>query len=128
MKRRKETIIKLVVKLAYPEEKCFTSIQISRQEMVRSRLRHSLQKFYLISVKFILFLIVAGIDEGDEAISSYAREEDDFEDVEYRELDTERLAFEVSETDTKGITVAAVDRLKANEVDDKNSEDTTGNN
>lgn len=70
-----------------------------------------------------------GIDEGDEAISNYSREEDDEpEDVEYRELDTDRLAFEASEIDTKGITVAAMDRLKANEVDDDNTEDSTGNN
>lgn len=57
-----------------------------------------------------------GIDDGDEAISSYVREEDDIEDMQYKELDTERLAFEASETDTTGITVAAADRLKANNV------------
>lgn len=67
-----------------------------------------------------------GIDEGDEAISSYVRDEDDdFEDVQYRELDTERLAFEASEIDTKGITVATVDRLKVNNVAD-NNKDVTG--
>ncbi|EFN75875.1 zinc finger CCCH domain-containing protein 15 homolog [Harpegnathos saltator] len=59
-----------------------------------------------------------GIDDGDEAISSYVREEDDYEDIQYRELDTERLAFEASETDTTGITVAAADRLKINNVAD----------
>lgn len=60
-----------------------------------------------------------GIDDGDEAISSYARdEEDDSEDVQYRELDMERLASEASEIDTKGITVASVDRLKAQNVTD----------
>ncbi|XP_077264421.1 zinc finger CCCH domain-containing protein 15 homolog [Temnothorax americanus] len=66
-----------------------------------------------------------GIDEGDEAISSYAREEeDDFEDVQYRELDTDRLAFEASEIDINGITVAAEDRLKASNATD-NNKDTT---
>ncbi|EZA47487.1 hypothetical protein DMN91_005069 [Ooceraea biroi] len=65
-----------------------------------------------------------GIDDGDEAISSYAREEDDdSEDVQYRELDMDRLASEASEIDTKGITVAAADRLKAQETadDDKDA-------
>lgn len=55
-----------------------------------------------------------GIDEEDEAICNYVREEDDdIEDVQYRELDTDRLAFEASEIDTNGITVASMDRLKA---------------
>ncbi|KAM0728347.1 Zinc finger CCCH domain-containing protein 15-like protein [Formica fusca] len=64
-----------------------------------------------------------GIDEGDEAISSYVREdEDDSEDVQYRELDTERLAFEASEIDTNGITVATVDRLKVNSIADNNKD------
>ncbi|XP_032689371.1 zinc finger CCCH domain-containing protein 15 homolog [Odontomachus brunneus] len=65
-----------------------------------------------------------GIDDGDEAISSYVREEDDYEDIQYRELDTDRLAFEASETDTMGITVAAADRLKVNSIadNDKNVE------
>ena len=72
-------------------------------------------------------LIVTGIDEGDEAISSYAREEDDSEeDVQYRELDTDRLAFEASEIDTNGITVATVDRLKVNSISENNM-DITGN-
>lgn len=72
--------------------------------------------------KYHVLLIIVGIDDGDEAISSYVREEDDYEDVQYRELDTERLAFEASETDTTGITVAAADRLKVNSVanDDEN--------
>ncbi|KAL6432346.1 hypothetical protein ACFW04_006755 [Cataglyphis niger] len=66
-----------------------------------------------------------GIDEGDEAISSYVREDDDSEDVQYRELDTERLVFEASEIDTNGITVATEDRLKVNSVAD-NNKDITG--
>ncbi|OAD54048.1 Zinc finger CCCH domain-containing protein 15 like protein [Eufriesea mexicana] len=53
-----------------------------------------------------------GIDDGDEAISSYVREEDETEEkVEYRELDMDRLALEASEIDTSGITVAGADRL-----------------
>ncbi|XP_043589148.1 zinc finger CCCH domain-containing protein 15 homolog [Bombus pyrosoma] len=56
-----------------------------------------------------------GIDDGDEAISSYVREEDEAEEkVEYRELDMDRLALEASEIDTSGITVAGADRLKNN--------------
>lgn len=72
-------------------------------------------------------LIVIGIDEGDEAICSYTREDDDNEDTQYRDIDAERLAFEVSEINTKGITIAAADRLKANNVTN-NDEDITGNN
>lgn len=73
-----------------------------------------------------IFLIIIGIDDGDEAISSYVREEDDNEeDIQYRELDTDRLAFEASETDTNGITVAATDRLKVNSVAE-NDKDVTG--
>lgn len=76
---------------------------------------------------YILY-IVTGIDDGDEAISSYAREEDeDSEDVQYRELDMDRLASEVSEIDTKGITMAAADRLKAENITD-NDKDATGKN
>ncbi|XP_068974914.1 zinc finger CCCH domain-containing protein 15 homolog [Bombus flavifrons] len=56
-----------------------------------------------------------GIDDGDEAISSYVREEDENEEkVEYRELDMDRLALDASEIDTSGITVAGADRLKNN--------------
>lgn len=73
-----------------------------------------------------IFHIVTGIDDGDEAISSYAREEDDTEDVQYRELDMDRLASEASEIDTRGITVAAIDRLKAQDVD--NDKNVTGKN
>lgn len=55
------------------------------------------------------------------------REEDEEEDkIEYRELDMERLAFEASETDTTGITVASIDRLKANGTAEDNK-DNTGN-
>lgn len=46
--------------------------------------------------------------------------------MQYKELDTERLAFEASETDTTGITVAAADRLKANNVIE-NDKDAAGN-
>jgi len=77
------------------------------------------------NMKFIYFYIVTGIDDGDEAICSYAREEDDSEDVQYRELDMECLAFEASEIDTNGITVAAADRLKAHDIAD-NSKEATG--
>ncbi|KAK9298843.1 hypothetical protein QLX08_007952 [Tetragonisca angustula] len=65
-----------------------------------------------------------GIDDGDEAISSYVREEDEAEEkVEYRELDMDRLALEASEIDTSGITVAGADRLKNNK--DINNESST---
>lgn len=125
MKRRRETIIRLVVKSVYQEEKCSSLIQILQQEMVRYGLRDTacLYSFY---TKFnSLFKSFLGIDEGDEAISSYVREDDDSEDVQYRELDTERLAFEASEIDTNGITVATADRLKVNSVAD-NNKDITG--
>ncbi|KAH0946095.1 hypothetical protein HN011_011848 [Eciton burchellii] len=65
-----------------------------------------------------------GIDDGDEAICSYAREEDDSEDVQYRELDMECLAFEASEIDTNGITVAVADRLKAHDIAENGKEAT----
>lgn len=66
-----------------------------------------------------------GIDDGDEAISSYVREEDETDErIEYRELDMDRLAFEASEIDSSGITVATTDRLKNNT--DANSETPTG--
>ncbi|XP_011499076.1 PREDICTED: zinc finger CCCH domain-containing protein 15 homolog [Ceratosolen solmsi marchali] len=46
-------------------------------------------------------------DDGDEAIVHYDREEDE-ENVEYRELDIDRLVLEASQVDTTGIcTVAA---------------------
>ncbi|KAK0080159.1 hypothetical protein PV325_000364 [Microctonus aethiopoides] len=54
-----------------------------------------------------------GIDDGDEAIDSYAFDDDDSENVEYRELDMERLAMEASELDTNGITIAQADRLNS---------------
>lgn len=54
-----------------------------------------------------------GIDDGDEAISSYIREEEEEdEEIQYRELDMDRLAFEAREAETAGITVAMEDRLK----------------
>lgn len=66
-----------------------------------------------------------GIDDGDEAISSYVREEDEEEEkIEYRELDMDRLAFEASETDTMGITVASTDRLKPNSLSENNKDST----
>lgn len=66
-----------------------------------------------------------GIDDGDEAIDSYVREEDEVDErIEYRELDMDRLALEASEIDSTGITVANVDRLKHNEV--TNNEDSSG--
>ncbi|XP_053992735.1 zinc finger CCCH domain-containing protein 15 homolog [Hylaeus anthracinus] len=65
-----------------------------------------------------------GIDDGDEAIDSYVREEDETDErIEYRELDMDRLALEASESDTTGITVASLDRLKNNEV--TNNEDSS---
>ena len=65
-----------------------------------------------------------GIDDGDEAISSYVREEEEEEEeMEYRELDMDRLALEASEIDSTGITVATSDRLKTNEAE--NNEDST---
>lgn len=68
-----------------------------------------------------------GIDEGDEAISSYVLEDEDIEDrIEYRELDMDRLALEASEIDTKGITVAATDRLTNNVVADEKEVDAAG--
>ncbi|PBC31821.1 Zinc finger CCCH domain-containing protein [Apis cerana cerana] len=68
-----------------------------------------------------------GIDDGDEAISSYVREEDEGEEkIEYRELDMDRLALEASEIDTSGITVAGADRLKNNKVTNENSTVTIG--
>lgn len=76
--------------------------------------------------KLYISVIITGIDDGDEAISSYVREEDDIEDVQYRELDTDRLAFEASETDSTGITVAKTDRLKVNNAVE-NDKDVEGN-
>ena len=65
-----------------------------------------------------------GIDDGDEAISSYVREEEEEEEeMEYRELDMDRLALEASEIESTGITVATSDRLKTNETE--NNEDST---
>lgn len=83
--------------------------------------------FYVLStcIKFTLKIFL-GIDDGDEAISSYVREEDETEEkVEYRELDMDRLALEASEIDTSGITVAGADRLKNNK-DINNESGSTG--
>ncbi|XP_076658892.1 zinc finger CCCH domain-containing protein 15 homolog [Halictus rubicundus] len=69
-----------------------------------------------------------GIDDGDEAISSYVREEDEDDEgkIEYRELDMDRLNdLEASEIDTTGITMASADRLKNNEVTDGESSTVT---
>ncbi|XP_076280609.1 zinc finger CCCH domain-containing protein 15 homolog [Lasioglossum baleicum] len=68
-----------------------------------------------------------GIDDGDEAISSYVREEEEDEErIEYRELDMDRLNdLEASEIDTTGITMASADRLKNNEVTDGESSTVT---
>lgn len=73
----------------------------------------------------LFYIYFLGIDDGDEAISSYVREEDEAEEkVEYRELDMDRLALEASEIDTSGITVAGADRLKNNK--DINNQSSTG--
>lgn len=68
-----------------------------------------------------------GIEDGDEAISSYVREEEEDEErIEYRELDMDRLNdLEASEIDTTGITMASADRLKNNEVTDGESSTVT---
>ena len=61
------------------------------------------------------------MDEGDEAIVSYARDDDeDSDDLEYKALDLDRLTFEASEIDTAGITIAKEDRLKSNNVSETN--------
>ncbi|XP_076633475.1 zinc finger CCCH domain-containing protein 15 homolog isoform X2 [Colletes latitarsis] len=65
-----------------------------------------------------------GIDDGDEAIDSYVRDDDEIDErIEYRELDMDRLALEASEIDSIGITVASVDRLKNDDV--TNNEDSS---
>jgi hypothetical protein len=48
-------------------------------------------------------------DEGDEAIADYDREDDD-ENIEYRELDIDRLVLEASQVDTTGICTVAAER------------------
>ena len=64
------------------------------------------------------------MDEGDEAIASYARDEDEDSDgLEYKELDVDRLAYEVDEIDSAGITIAKEDRLKSNDLPETNHED-----
>lgn len=122
MKKKDEMIIKLDVKLVYPVEKCFISILNLQLEMVFFFIiLHYVIYVIIINIQFILKIIL-GIDDGDEAISSYVREEDEAEEkVEYRELDMDRLALEASEIDTSGITVAGADRLKNNKITNENS-------
>lgn len=121
MKKKDEMIIKLDVKSVYPEEKCFISILNLQLEMVLFYYFTYYVIYVIINIQFILKIIL-GIDDGDEAISSYVREEDEAEEkVEYRELDMDRLALEASEIDTSGITVAGADRLKNNKVTNENS-------
>ncbi|XP_033207257.1 zinc finger CCCH domain-containing protein 15 homolog [Belonocnema kinseyi] len=65
-----------------------------------------------------------GMDEGDEAIASYVRDEDEDSDgIEYKELDVDRLAYEVEDVDSAGITIAKEDRLKSNNLPETNHED-----
>ncbi|KAH0554354.1 zinc finger CCCH domain-containing protein 15 homolog [Cotesia glomerata] len=63
-----------------------------------------------------------GIDDGDEAIDSYALHEEDAENIEYRELDMDQLALEASELDTAGITIAQADRLKSTVTESKSDQ------
>ncbi|XP_034946931.1 zinc finger CCCH domain-containing protein 15 homolog isoform X1 [Chelonus insularis] len=63
-----------------------------------------------------------GIDDGDEAIDSYALHEEDGENVEYRELDIDKLGMEARELDTTGITIAQADRLTSEKVPEINGE------
>lgn len=51
-----------------------------------------------------------GMDDGDEALVLYRREDEDEEEVQYRELQLEALEQEAREVDGTG-TVAAADRL-----------------
>lgn len=65
-----------------------------------------------------------GMEDGDEAFDSYAREDDESsDDVEYKELDFERLTFEASDIDTAGITIAKEDRLKSDKVPEPKPEE-----
>lgn len=64
-----------------------------------------------------------GIDDGDEAISSYIREEEEEnDDVQYQELDESRLAFDVTEIDVSGITMASNDRFTKSDRSQMNGE------
>lgn len=130
MKKKEEMTIKRAVKWVYLVVKCSISIRNLLLEMVIISVFICPVdfKFTTIVINFrYIYSFGSGIDEGDEAISSYVREEDEEEDkIEYRELDMERLAFEASETDTTGITVASIDRLKANGTAEDNK-DNTGN-
>ena len=51
-------------------------------------------------------------DDGDEAIANYDREEEDGENIEYRELDIDNLVLEASQVDTTGICTIATERRK----------------
>lgn len=57
-------------------------------------------------------LAAGDIEDGDEAFDSYRLDDEDVDDVEYKELDMDRLAMEASELDSNGITIASTDRLK----------------
>lgn len=62
-------------------------------------------------------------DDGDEAIADYDREEEE-ENVEYRELDLDRLVLEASQVDTTGIcTVASEDRRAGQPSGSKETDD-----
>lgn len=125
-----QTKITLITFSAWKERKLKEKIEQAVKEEEKKRNDYKAGRQVGISGREIFYFnpdLAAGdgIDEGDEAISSYTREDDDSdEDIQYRELDSDHLAFEASEIDSKGITVAAEDRLKANDITD-NDEDTT---
>ncbi|XP_055638885.1 zinc finger CCCH domain-containing protein 15 homolog [Toxorhynchites rutilus septentrionalis] len=56
-------------------------------------------------------LVDFGIDDGEEAIESYGRNEDDDDATEYKELDLSMLSLSIKEVDNTG-TVAEEDRWK----------------
>lgn len=63
------------------------------------------------------------MEDGDEAFDNYALDEDEDSDgLEYKELDFDKLTFEASEIDTAGITIAKEDRLKSDNVPERNEE------
>ncbi|XP_051164687.1 zinc finger CCCH domain-containing protein 15 homolog [Leptopilina boulardi] len=67
-----------------------------------------------------------GMEDGDEAFDNYALDEDEDSDgLEYKELDFDKLTFEASEIDTAGITIAKEDRLKSDNVPERNEESVT---
>lgn len=57
-------------------------------------------------------LAAGDIEDGDEAFDSYLLDDEDADDIEYKELDMDRLAMEASELDSNNITIARTDRLK----------------